>query len=569
MPISLTVNSLERIINEHDKYWNDKRSEMRKLRHAYETRFWEKDQTSLYYDEENTLRIEVPVGYAMTESTIASLFTSNPAIVTKGDIRGRGDPRKVTSLANLFLSRSRRQIEDACRLAFIYPNAFLKLYPSPHMDLYQRVKLTVIPAWDVIVDCTADSWDNQRYVAHRYWVSLRDAIAQFGNKDYDTISREDYLDKDHVPDTEHSDEDPYDQYIQVVEVYDMLDDKIKIYSKQYQEGKKWLYDGIEIPYPTDTDPEATKKIDKIPFRTSDDHPICPIVPVYFNRLPLNPMRGYSALFRSYDQIVEINTIRTYQSAGVRKASRQWLVSQGAMNADALSKLVAGIDGEYIEVNLPNGKGLSEMIYPVPHTPVRPEMEAYAQTVQDDLNKGSVMAPFTRGEATKATASEVTALAAYSSTEVGRLARERDAIIESMAQLYISIIKRYLAEDGEKDLIVIDGKSTVLDPKDLDGDFGFYAQDSGSTPISDAQKKQELAAAVPLLLSLDVSKADILKELVRTMGLPESFIKEGQTPSIGQTPSSTVTPTDIPVDNQLGLAPGSNPSPSQISNVLPG
>ena len=572
MAISLTTKSLKRIIAEHDRYWDDLRPEMRQLRYAYETRFWAKSKIDALYQDVQHTQIEVASGYALIESTVASLFTKNPAVVVKGDIRGRGDARKVNSLANLFLDRARRQAEDASRLALIYPNSFLKLYPATHSDIYQRVKISTIMPWDVIVDCTADSWENQRYIAHRYWISLRDAITKFGNKKYTPVSRENYLDKDDVREytsqVVESDADSYDQYIQVIEVYDMLDDRVLIYSEQYKEGTVWLYDGIELPAPTDDDPEATEKISKIPFRTSDDHPICPIVPLYFSRLPNDPMRGYSALRRSYDQIIEMNIIRTFQSAGVRKASRQWLVKQGTMNPDALSKLVMGIDGEYIEVDLPPGQELNSIIFPVPHTPIRPELEQYTQMVMGDLNKGSVMAPFTRGEATKATASEVTALAAYSSTEVGRLARERDAMIEKVAQLYISIIKMYLTEEGEKDLIIMDGKSTVLDPKDLDGDFAFYAQDGGSTPISDAQKKQELASSVPLLLSLGVSKTDILKELVRTMGLPESFIKEEQIQSPTQTPSPTVD-TTLPVDNQLGLAPGSNPSPSQISNVLPG
>ena len=573
MAISLTTKSLKRIISEHDRYWDVLRQEMRELRYAYETRFWEKTRENNYYAEIQNAQIETSRAYEYVESYIASLFSKNPSVVVKGDIRGRGDARKVTSLANLFLVKVREQTEDASRLALIYPNSFLKIYPANHSDIYQRVRIATIHPWDVIVDCTADSWANQRYVAHRYWISLRDAINKFGNKKYNPVNRENFLDKEERSSSriEAGDADPYDQYIQVTEVYDMLDDRVLIYSEQYKNGDVWLYDGIEIPSPTEDDPEATNKISNIPFRTSDDHPICPIIPVYFNKLPSDPMRGYSALRRVYDQIVEMNVIRTYQSAAVRKGARQWLVKQGTMNADALSKLVAGVDGEYIEVDLPNGQELSGTIYPVPHSPVRPELEEYIREVQSDFDRGSVMAPFTRGEATKATASEITALAAYTASEVGRLARTRDSVIEQISRIYISIVKMYLTEDGEKDLIVMDGRSTVLDPKDLDGEFSFYAQDSGSTPVSDAQKKQEMMTTAPLLLNLGATKEEVLKELVRAMGLPETFIPETtQAGSVDNLPpASGLVNTDIPRDTQLGLSPGSNPSPSQISTVLPG
>ena len=185
------------------------------------------------------------------------------------------------------------------------------------------------------------------------------------------------------------------------------------------------------------------------------------------------MRGSSALLRVYDQVQETNIIRTYQANMVHRSARQWIVEQGVFDADSMSKLAQGVDGEYIEVELSNGQSLAGSIIPVPHSPVPNDLTSYIMQVNEDFQRGSVMAPFTRGEATKATATEVTALAAYSSSEIGRLARERDSMIEMMSAVYVSMMQVFLTEDA--DVIVIDGKVQVLKAADLDGDFGIYAQ----------------------------------------------------------------------------------------------
>jgi hypothetical protein len=138
-----------------------------------------------------------------------------------------------------------------------------------------------------------------------------------------------------------------------------------------------------------------------------------------------------------------------------------------------------------------------------------------------------MAPFTRGQATKATATEVTALAAYSASEIGRQARERDSAIAQAAQTYVVMLATLMDDD---DFVVrLGGKSTVVKPDDLRGDFSFFAQDSGSTPMSEAVKKQEFTTLIPMLQQLGVSNETILKTLVRAYDLPEDFLPEQAPP----------------------------------------
>ena len=553
------------LFRQHESYWDGQKAELRKLRAAYMTRYWDKN-----YAPDQVL-IETTRAYEYIEGYIASLYARNPSVIVKGDVRGRGDSNKVQALSNAFLDKIRTQVEDVSRLALIYPCAFLKLYATQHPDPFKRVGVSAVPAWDVIVDQDAPSWQQQKYVGHRYHITLEEAKEKYGNKKYASHRLVRFLDYDN--DSLNSNymgidlselnksgvetDSPF-EYIQVVEFYDLANNKMYVWSPDYQNGEKWLFDGVEIEI-GDGENTDVQKYDQIPFTDSANNPLAPIVPLYFSRQPDIPMRGYSALRRVYSQVEETNIIRTYQSTMVRRSARQWVVKKGVFTDEDMAKLALGADGEYIEAELSPSQNLAGSIQPVPHTPVPAELETYARQVNDDFQRGSVLAPFTRGEATRATATEITALASYSSSEIGRLARERDAMIEHAASVYISMMKIFLQD--EADVVVINGSTEVIRTDDLNGDFSFYSLDAGATPVSEAVKKQDFLQSIPILMELGVSADKVLQELVRKLDLPEDFMEtqvEG-IQDLSQTPQQP-SPT-------ASIEQGQQGSPQAVAQVL--
>lgn len=553
------------LFRQHESYWDGQKAELRKLRAAYMTRYWDKN-----YAPDQVL-IETTRAYEYIEGYIASLYARNPSVIVKGDVRGRGDSNKVQALSNAFLDKIRTQVEDVSRLALIYPCAFLKLYATQHPDPFKRVGVSAVPAWDVIVDQDAPSWQQQKYVGHRYHITLEEAKEKYGNKKYTSHRLVRFLDYD--SDSLNSNymgidlselnksgvetDSPF-EYIQVVEFYDLANNKMYVWSPDYQNGEKWLFDGVEIEI-GDGENTDVQKYDQIPFTDSANNPLAPIVPLYFSRQPDIPMRGYSALRRVYSQVEETNIIRTYQSTMVRRSARQWVVKKGVFTDEDMAKLALGADGEYIEAELSPSQNLAGSIQPVPHTPVPAELETYARQVNDDFQRGSVLAPFTRGEATRATATEITALASYSSSEIGRLARERDAMIEHAASVYISMMKIFLQD--EADVVVINGSTEVIRTDDLNGDFSFYSLDAGATPVSEAVKKQDFLQSIPILMELGVSADKVLQELVRKLDLPEDFM-ETQVEGIQDLSQPPQQPSPT-----ASIEQGQQGSPQAVAQVL--
>ena len=563
----ITPKTARTIYEAHNRYWDDRRPEMRRLRNAYLMRYWQRSRS---YDD--SLLIETSRAYELIESYVASLFVRDPSVVVKPDLRGKGDPELTEEVANNWLLHTRREIEDALRLALIYPFSAMKLCANDTPDVLRRVDMTPVGPWDIIVDDAATSWATQRFIGHRYYLPLAEAKRKYGNKQYSKRTFARYIDRQDADDTpayrrdEDSITEPVADFILAIEFYDLVKEKMFVWSPDFKNGEKFLYDGVVLDVGVAEDDEELEqeKFDGIPFMTASGKPVVPIVPIYMSREPDEPLRGYSALRRMYDQIVEINTIRTFQANGIRKAARQWMVASGLLDPESMAKIAQGQDGEFIQVELSPGQDLRSAIAPVPHTPTPPELQTYEQQVESDFSRGSVMAPFTRGQATKATATEVTALAAYSASEIGRQARERDAAIAQAAQTYVVMLAT-LMDDGDV-VVRLGGKSQVVTPDDLRGDFSFFAQDSGSTPMSDSVKKQELTNLIPLLQSLGVSNDTILKSLVRAYDLPEDFLPEAVPPTPPVAPTGAPTPGGVQPPNPMAAM--ASPNPANIAPLLP-
>ena len=553
MKYKMTANIIQQIIKIHEDYWDDCRSDLYKYKQAYETRFWDKStqgQMQTY--------VQTADAYGYIESYIASLFARNPGVIVKNGIRGRGDVKIAQHIANDFLAYQRQQIENASRMALIYPMSFIKMMPTGREDIMKRIDTVAIPPWEVILDREARRYEDQRYVGHKYYMTLIDARHKFGDKKYHPMKKEEYFDKynsEHYHDSaaEISDQNfDFYKYIEVVEIYDLHTKLLHFWSPNWQDGSKMLL------------------TEEIPFRDANDDPVAPIVPLYFNRLPDKPLDGYSAMRRIYDQIYETNMVRTYQANAVRKASRQYLVKKGVLDEEQMAQICSGIDGLFVEIDEEN---LGGVMTALPQNPTPPELEFYVNQVQRDKDKGSILAPFTRGESSRTSATEAAALAAYTSSEIGRLARERDATIENIARVYLSMLSLYVEEDNVRQIVVIDNEPQIVSARMLEENFHIYAMDQASTPLSESVKKREFIQSIPMLQQLGVPQKDLLSELVRSLGLPEDFVsaaeaaKEQAVSAAKARASAEAVGADAA--EQAGGLVSTPQGPANLQGVLPG
>jgi len=547
----MTTGLVKQILETHHEYWDKYKNELYRYKSAYATKFWTRSVQG-----EMAEYVQTSDAYGYIESYIASLFSKNPGVIFKGGLKGRGDTKKAQALANDFLMNQRREIETASRLALIYPMAFIKLMPNLNDDIYKRMGCCAVAPWEIILDRDAKRYEDQRFIGHHYYMGLIEARHKFGRKQYEPVRKEDYFDQ--YKDTEYTGDNEYYEtgfdhyeYIEIVELYDLHTKMMYFWSPNWKMGEEFLM------------------AEEIPFRDPQDKAVIPIVPLYYNRMPDKPLDGYSAMARIYDQIYETNLIRTFQANGVRKASRQYLVKKGVMDEEQMAQITSGVDGLFVEIDEENLAGIMTAL---PQNPTPPELEVYYRQVQADKDKGSILAPFTRGESTRSSATEIAALAAYTSSEVGRLARERDAMIEDLSRTYIYMLQLYLEVENSADMIMVDNEPTVVRPQDLEENFLIYAQDQASTPLSESVKKREFIQSIPLLQSLGVPAETLLAELVRSLGLPEDFVIEAAENIERQRAASAAKATaagEAVQPDAREMAQATPPGPANLQGILPG
>ncbi len=561
----LTPSEVQEIVESHDAYWDGLRPRMKELRALYLTDFWRNNNRV----HDLVLRTEVPKAYAVVESYLGSLFAKNPSVQVEADIRARGNPEVAEATANQYLLTVREQLEDATRLALIYPCSFIKLAPVENVDPLQRVACSALAPWEVVVDATAGAWNQQRFIGHSYLVPVYEASERYGVEESAINGRpySKWIDRTdqqgQMTQARDTGVDTTDLWCRVVEVYDLRDDKLLVWSPDYDSGKSFIFEGVKVQVGA-LDEEADAEAETpeaelehettgIPYKTSSGRPVVPIIPVYLSRDPDTPLRGYSLLDRSYDQFRELNVLRTYQSQGVRRMARQWLVRAGFLDDVGTSKIGQGLDGEFIEVDLPPGTPLEGNITPVPNAPIPADIQLYAETVTSDINDAGLMAPFTRGEVTKATATEQRLLADYTSSEVGRMARTRDAVITEVARVYNIILSVLLGDEAEPLSLPNPIGPTMLSADDLTGDFGYWAVDAGSTPMADEVKRNSLERLAPVLVQLGADPKAILDELVRTYDLPRTLAEVLEPEPIAE-PQVAPVPGELPPEAGIPALP---------------
>ena len=511
------------IFVDHKDYWRQQAGSLKRYKNAYESKFWQEEQ----YDS-TMIRVETADAYSYIESYISSLFSKTPSVVIGADIAATGgDPKLAQAAANRFLYNQREQLEIATRLALIYQFSALKLSPMESDEMLDKVTIRAIPCWEVMLDRDATAATDQRFIGHTYYLNMVEAKRKFGNKKFVAVPKENYFDEGGGP-VSYTKQDYNDLpddylYIEIVELYDLLHNEVYYWSPSYKNG-----DGIILR-------------SEIPVRTYNDLPLAPIVPLFYSRSPSKPMEGLSSLARLYDQFYEKNILRTYWANAVRRDSRQYLYREGMVDEESLAKITAGVDGAMIAID---SDTLSGIIMPVGVEPISSNFDRYLAAIDGDINRGSALAPFSRGEATKATATEITALAQYSASEIGKLARERDNSMENIVNVYIRTLV-LLAEEGDKAVLNVEGEGKVITPEDLEGKFRINALDQGSTPLSDAIRKQNLLSLLPTLQGLGVPPEKIKEEIIRAYELPKTFLE-----AIPEAPA----------------APAASPSAADVQNI---
>ena len=523
----------------HREYWDSQKVNMKLFDDAYNHRWWSDQQTS-----KDSIRVEINEVHSHIQTLIASIFAKAPAVTIEGDKAKEGNKNLAGEVSNRFLYDSFEEIQNGSRMALLYTNSFFKLAPCGYEteSVLDSISIRPVVPWEVLVDFDAIKWEDQRFVGHTYYMPVMLAKARWGMKQFKPVPKENFLgaETNYKKDVKMPEEF---LYIKIIEFYDLLNDELIFYTENWKEG-----------------PHILESM-RIPVRTHDDKPLPAIAPIYFDSEPDAPLKGLSSIVNIYEFEREKNIVRTSWANAVRRDVRQYLYREGDLDDDALNKIKENIESSFIPVA---GSGpLSSVVHPLPIAPLTSNHDRYLQQIEQDLQKVSILAPFSHGESSKgATATEIRALYAYSASEVGRLARARDAAIEKIAEIYVRMVSA-LVEEKEinkepNESIVVSGKPMFISKKGLEGKFKFAALDQATTPVAEELKREQFMNLIPIVIQLGITPDQIRKQLVNLYDgvLPPDWADAAQQPQQQQPPPEAAgMPAGAPQAQSPGTEPG--------------
>ena len=526
--MALTFDDIRAVVEAHQERVRHHRPYVKRHRSAYACRILQSqtDDATATFVRRSPVVVEPPDAFGFIESYVASLFVKAPAVQSSSSVDGQGEHDSAAKLVNAWLPSQAGTFKAGIRNAFVDPFAGWKMSWSPareqpapmgrpkpekaQFDPVDGIQLTPL-SWDeMIIDVDAKRWKDQRYVGHTYVIDVEEAKRKFkGKKWKGTDDQTDTLEAGRVV---RSAGDL--MMVRIYEVYDLINDEMIC----------WSDDAVKS--------DGVLKREEIPFDDGYGRKMVPIIPMYFlhasGEHADQPLRGWSSIARQYSLYKETASLRTTQAGDVRRNARLLAARKGRFDGDTADFFQRNEDGSVLEVQLPPGQAVSTAFAPIPQPQSNPDNDRYEAKVQSDLDRGSVLAPFTRGQATRGTATEAALLSEYTATEIGNLAHSRDLAIVQCAQMYLAMV-RWALESGAIDVLMIevDGQPTVINRDVLVGKFRFQPADSTTTPISRALRKTEVITLSPLLMQLGADPQAIAKYIIELYDLPSSFIPAEQ------------------------------------------
>lgn len=511
--------------------------------------------TDMTTGKDQQIRVEVNRIHGFLGSYLGSLFPSKMTVHYHAQ-DDRGDDKKADQVGNRWLHRRDMEIlvTDWMRQALMYDGSCLKIRvdrTSP--KLRNRVVADVVPWWESIIDRDVRDAAKQRFIGHAYYIPRAEAVRRF--KDPDIVGT-DWTDPLASSDSTglglnvKDDRDPARQnFVLVVEWYNYSDDYV------VGETDPMTHRPLLNPTPM-RDPatgqiirvrgryevylpgepmgwETPREVRPLPSVDCDGEVQWAMYPLVYNAEVGFPLRGLSTVERVYDQFREIILSRSMKANSVKRDARQILLPKGWLDTQAKDLFSRGVDGAILEYEQPEGdaRNIMQMMGKLDLGNLPSDHSSYDATIENDLVQGG-RDPITRGQTSPYISATQTNLAnTYASTDIGMMAKHRDAILERvMRHVLVAHVDAMREENADSTLIVkIRGERVEVTANDLDGDFDVDIETGPASGAEEDARRQRLLAVMPALAQIlaGVNKGDpaaviLLDEMVELYDLPEQL-----------------------------------------------
>lgn len=505
----------------------------RKWNSLWENEYWKERGVAgdRYEDKGNkdgAIVVEVNRIYGYINSYVGSLFPQKLHAKFEDSDDGMGDAAKTGRVMNRWLKR--RQIATrmtrAQRWALFHDGAGVKVVMDPKRKrVKDRVRCHVVPWWEMLLDDSVHDTDHQRYIGHVYHIPLAEAQTRFRDTTLKGAVRLDPMDPATpagTPDPKTQDERGSQRFVKVVEWYNFVDpytvgEADPDTSRPFPEWEPMVDETTKAPiestgrfevYLPDEEGAwaAPREVHPLPDVDSVGEALPPLHVLIFCEKMGYPLRGMSSVERVYDQFREMILLRSMYANSSKRNARQILLPEGWELKDNGDLVKRGVDGAIVYYTQPAesaGINIAQVMSKLDFGNLPADNERYTGMVETDLGQGGLMAPFTRGVATGASATEVNKLDSYGATEIGQMAMSFGMFLEGVLRHAQFAYVRALRKDGADATVwvKVKGERVPVTAADMYGDFDVEVQPGPASRAEADQQRQRTLAVLPVIAQI--------------------------------------------------------------------
>ncbi|ANS03968.1 head-tail connector protein [uncultured Mediterranean phage uvDeep-CGR2-AD7-C12] len=392
-----------------------------------------------------------------------------------------------------------------------------------------------ISPFDIFVDPEATCMDDARWIAQkivrpleeaqkdqRYKPSVRKRLDADAGVNLQYVSqyeneRERVLDEDRVT---------------IWEFYDIADNTMSVFSEN---SDGFLVDPVPMPYAYGQ-----------PFVMIRNYDI----PDLF--YPMGDLESIESLQ------LELDKTRSQLMNDRKRYARKYLYHERSFGPAGREALESDEDGRLVPV-LDENKPLSDVVIPMPQTPISPEIYNYSNIIENDINTVSGVSEYARGampEITR-TATEASIIADAQNARAADKLAIIEISISEIARRVIQLMQQFMTGDQMARVSMKGGESLWVpySRDDILGEYDFAVEAGSTQPMNDTIRKQQavslLNAIAPLVGTVIDPAALAIHVLEEGFGIkdPQKFIMEQQPPP---------PPGEVPMEEEAALAGGPLP-----------
>jgi hypothetical protein len=392
-----------------------------------------------------------------------------------------------------------------------------------------------ISPFDVFVDPEATCMDDARWIAQKIVRPLEDAQKDQRYKpsvrkrlDADAGVNPQYVSQYENERNRVLDEDR----VTIWEFYDIAENTMSVFSEN---SDGFLVDPVPMPYAYGQ-----------PFVMIRNYDI----PDLF--YPMGDLESIESLQ------LELDKTRSQLMNDRKRYARKYLYHERSFGPAGREALESDEDGRLVPV-LDENKSLSDVVIPMPQSPISPEIYAYSEIIENDINTVSGVSEYARGAMPeiRRTATEASIIADAQNARAADKLAIIEISISEMGRRVIQLMQQFMTGD-EMARVAKKGGESLWVPysrDDILGEYDFSVEAGSTQPMNDTIRKQQavslLNAIAPLVGTVIDPTALAVHVLEDGFGIkdPQKFIMQQGPPP---------PPGDVPADEAAALEGGPLP-----------